>query len=324
MPARTPIVFLIVTVAVALGAIGLAVAAPGRPETKVTFQAAGALSLASSRDGETLFNAAGMRPGGAVSGALRVTNTGDQPAILALRTTGLADRAGSGGGRLSSRLALIVSDVSGTAMPIQLWAGRPQDLDEARLALLPAGTARDLVVTAALPVSGAGNDYQGASVSLGLTWGVRPAADGLGGTVVPPAPTPVHTPAPTVPPVVTPAPPAAPVTPAPLPAPAPPAAPAELVVAPDVLGLPGPNACLSRRTFKIHLRAPGGGHIAQAVVQVGRKAAKRIAGRGKRIVAAPVDLRGFKQRKVAVRIQLRTTEGGAYRGARTYRVCAGR
>jgi hypothetical protein len=324
MPARNPVIVLVVTVAVALGAIGLAVAAPGQPQTEVTFHAAGALSLASSRDGETLFSAPGMRPGGAISGALRVTNTGSDPAILALRTTGLDDRAGSGGGRLSGRLALIVSDVSGSGTPVQLWAGRPQDLDEARLALLPAGTARDLVVTAALPASGAGNAYQGASVSLGLTWGVRPVGDGLdGAAVAPPVPTPtpapVHTPAP----APAPAPVATPVpTIAPAPA-APPAVPATLDVAPEELGLPGANACLSRRSFKIHLRAPRGAGVDRAVVRVGRMAPKQIAGRGRRIVAAPVNLRGFKQRKVVVRIELRTTDARSYRGTRSYRICAG-
>jgi hypothetical protein len=317
--ARASIATLVATLALALGALGLAVASPGHPRTEATFSASGALGLTSSRDGETLFAANQMRPGQAVSGTLRVTNTGDAPEILAVRTSGLDERAGIGGGLLSGRLALIISDVSGDGAPVQLWSGRPRELTEARLATLARGEARDLVVTAALAAAGATNAYQGASVSLGLTWGVRPLADGAATPTPSATPAPVRTPAP----VVTVAPPATPVPAAPAPA-IDAGADAGVEVAADELGLPGANACLSRRKFKIHLRAPHGGQVSVASVRVGHKKAKRVAGRGRRKVAVAVSLRGFRQRKVTVRIDLRTTDGHRYRSARTYRICAGR
>jgi hypothetical protein len=329
--ARASIATLVATLAVSLGAFGLAVAAPGgHPRMQVQLQAAGALGLSSSRDGETLFAAAGMRPGQAVSGTLRITNTGDAATILAVRPTGVSDAAGAGGGRLSGTLALIISDVSGTGTPVQLWAGRPADLAEARLAILAKGQSRDLVVTAALPA--ADNRYQGATISLGLTWGARPVSDGLTPTptptpttttpVVTPAPTPtpaapVHTPAPvatpthTTPPVTTPP----PVTTAPAGTP--------IDVSPDELGLPSANACMSRRKFKIHLRAPHHGKVLTAIVRVGKQKPVRIKGRGRRIVAAKVNLRRFKKRTVVVKIDMRTADGHHYRSKRRYHVCAG-
>jgi hypothetical protein len=335
--ARASIATLVATAAIALGALGLAVAAPGQPRTRVEFSASGALALTSSRDGETLFAADQMRPGQAVSGTLRITNTGETGAILAVRTSGVNEHAGTGGGLLSGRLALIVSDVSGDAAPVQLWAGRPADLAEARLAILAKGESRDLVVTAALAAAGATNAYQGASVSLGLTWGVRPVADGLVPTATPtvtPGPTRTPTPVPTATPnpIRTPAPVSTP-TPVPTTPPATTTAPPAVVtppadvaldVAADELGLPGANACLSRRKFKIHLRGPRGAGIALAVVRVGSKPAKRIQGRGRHKVAAVVSLRGFTKRKVTVKVGLRTTDGHRYRSKRTYGVCAGR
>jgi hypothetical protein len=307
MPARASTLTLLATLAVALGAFGLAIAAPGQPAQLVAFEAGGALGLTSSRDGQTLFSASGMRPGGAVGGTLRVTNTGATAEIVALRLNGIQDRPGIGGGVLSSRLTLSVSDVSRSGQPVQLWVGRPQDLGEARVEILPARAARDLVVTAALPVDSTGNAYQGASVSFGLIWGVVPSA---------PPPTPVRTPVP----VRTPAPVAAPPAPVATTAPAP-SAPS---VTADDLGLPSATACLSRRRFAIHLRAPQGGGVATAFVKVGRKRALKLRGRGKRIVTAKVNLRGLPNRTVTVRIDLRATDGHRYRTKRTYHICAGR
>jgi hypothetical protein len=314
--ARASIATIVATVVVSLGAFGLAVASPGQPSLQIQLAASGALGLTSSRDGETLFSAAGMRPGEAVSGTLRITNTGKSPSILAVRPTGLTDHLGTGGGQLSSTLVLIISDVTGSGTPVQLWAGRPLDLGEARLAVLRTGESRDLVVTAALPAPSAGNAFQGAAVSLGLTWGARPVSDGLIPTPTPsitptPTPTPVRTPVPvTTPPVITP-----PVT---LPAGAP-----EDVSA-DELGLPTANACLSRRRFRVHLRAPHHGRVRTAVVRVGKQQRIRVKGHGRRIVTAKLDLRRFKKRTVVVRIDMRTADGHRYRSKRKYHICAGR
>jgi hypothetical protein len=141
--ARTSIATLVATIAIAiaLGALGLAVASPGHPRSEAVYSASGALGLTSSRDGQTLFTAALMRPGQAVSGTLRVTNTGTTREVLALRTSGLNERAGIGGGLLSGRLALVISNVSGAGAPAQLWSGLPRELTARRSVAVRVGRA---------------------------------------------------------------------------------------------------------------------------------------------------------------------------------------
>jgi spore coat-associated protein N len=299
---RGSLLTLVATLAVALGAFGLALAAPGNPRLAAQLTATGALGLTSSRDGQTLFDASGMRPGQSVTGTLRVTNTGATPEILVLAAGARGERHGSGGGVLSGRLVLTVSDVTRGA-PATLWTGRATDLGQADIAVLATGQSRDLEVSAALPSAGVGNAYQDASLSLGLNWGVRAAAPTRTAS---PTPTPVATiAAPARTPAATPAPPAA----------------RALDVAPEALGLPSAARCASRRKFRIHLRAPGGRRIVLAVVQVGRRAPKQIAGRGRQRVGARVSLRGMRKRKVTVRVEVRTTDAHRYRAKRTYRTC---
>jgi hypothetical protein len=292
--ARLSILTLAATLAVALGALGLAVASPGNPRLAASLMASGALGLTSSRDGETLFNASLMRPGQPpVRGTLTVTNTGEAPEVLVLRASDIVDQAGPGGGRLSTQLVLTVADVTMAAAPVQLWSGRPGQLSEARLVQLARGESRALEVTATLP--SAGNAYQGASVSLGLRWGVVRAAATLAPVVTPkPAPRPVTRPA---------------------------AGGAPVDVAADELGLPAARRCVSRRRVTLRLRAPHRARIARVVVRVGKQKAKRIRGRGRRKVAVPVSLRRVRTRTVAVRIEVRTTDAHRYRSTRTYRIC---
>jgi hypothetical protein len=80
-----------------------------------------------------------------------------------------------------------------------------------------------------------------------------------------------------------------------------------------------PAACLSRRSFRIRLRAPVGTTIRSAVVRVaGRKAPVHYGRR----VTARVDLRGMPAGRVTVRITVVTTSGQRITGTRTYLTCA--
>jgi hypothetical protein len=292
------ILTLAATLAVALGALGLAVASPGNPELAASLTASGALGLTSTRDGETLFSASLMRPGQPPArGTLTVTNTGEAPEILVLRASDIVDQPGLGGGKLSTRVELTVSDVTAAA-PVELWSGRPAELTAVRLALLAVGESRALEVAAALP--SAGNADQGASLALGLTWGVSRASGGAGTPAATPMATPTPTPRPIVPPIGT---------------------AAAVDVAADQLGLPSAGRCVNRRRFKLRLRAPHRGRIARVAVRVGRQPAKRIRGRSRRKVAVPVNLRSVRTRRFTVRIEVRTTDSHRYRSKRTYRIC---
>jgi len=313
---RTSLATFATTAAVGLGTLGLAVAAPGQPEPpELTLRSAqGALTLASPQDGQTLFAAGGMRPGGGTFGTLVMRNTGDEPAVLSLRATGALDTPGAGGGRLSDVLLVTVARVDGG--PTTLWTGTATALSGAALGVLGPGEQRTLRVSAQLPAA-VGNAYQGAALSVGLEWAA---------SRVPVVPTPTPTPTPTT---TTPAPTQTttttpPTTPVVTPPPTTPGADTPLDVSPEVLGLPSAKACLSRRNFRIHVRGPRGAAIAAVTVKAGSKRARTVAGRGRHTVAARVDLRGVTKRKVTVALQVRTTDGRLYRSKRTYKICAGR
>lgn len=81
------------------------------------------------------------------------------------------------------------------------------------------------------------------------------------------------------------------------------------------------KACVSRRAFTLHLRAPRRGvRIRRATVTVGRRTvrARRAHGRW----GARVDLRGLPRRTVKVAVRVTGSDGRVYRSTRTFRTCA--
>jgi hypothetical protein len=90
------------------------------------------------------------------------------------------------------------------------------------------------------------------------------------------------------------------------------------------LGLPvvGAGRCLSRRAFRIHLRAPKGQRLRSAVVVVaGRRA--RVTKRGGRLTAT-VDLRRAPRGAFEVRVSAITVSGRRVSERRRYRTCTPR
>jgi len=86
------------------------------------------------------------------------------------------------------------------------------------------------------------------------------------------------------------------------------------------VGLPGTRACLSRRAFRVHLRAPKGLSIVSATIAVsGRRA---IVRRRAAELRAPVDLRNLPAGRFTVRIGVRLTHNHNLSGTRHYRTCA--
>ena len=109
-------------------------------------------------------------------------------------------------------------------------------------------------------------------------------------------------------------------TPAPGPAASRPPAAKRLTIGEIVVGLPGTHACLSRRTFRVHLRAPKGLSIVSATIAVsGRRA---IVRRRAAELRAPVDLRNLPAGRFTVRIGVRLTHDHTLSDTRHYRTCA--
>ncbi|MGH2946543.1 MAG: hypothetical protein ACRDPC_09855 [Solirubrobacteraceae bacterium] len=352
---------LLASIAMALGALGLAVAAPGggdNPRVALA-SASGAVQISNSRAGHAVFTAAAMRPGEGVSGTVRIGNSGDAPGSFAVRLAGLSDVPGPYGGRLSNRVELVLFDVTDVQQPVTVYAGAPAGFADVALGTFAAGAHRDYLVAATLPDGGlpgsdAGGDnrYQGSALSLGFEWRAGPAGGEPSPTPTPtPPPTNPPTPPPTSPPATNPpttptisppgtTPPATPTisppgtTPPTTPPTSPPATtspggPSSGPTGPssgptgdalaDALGLPPARGCVSRRRFKIRLRAPGGAKVRSATVKVKGKQTVRVKGR-----RAVVSLRGLRKGRVKVRITVRASNARTYRSKRTYRTCAGR
>ena len=108
IPLVTCLVLLGGLAAVALGQVGtpsLARAAAVR--------AAGSFEISNSADGSPIFAASGIAPGDSVKGEVTIEDPGSVPVALKLQRGELTDAAGIGGGTLSDRLQLTVSDVTG-------------------------------------------------------------------------------------------------------------------------------------------------------------------------------------------------------------------
>jgi spore coat-associated protein N len=283
---------LVASLAMALAALGIAVAAPGDGGERARVEllaASGAVRIANSREGHAVFNAAGMRPGEGVSGTVRIGNDGDVRGRFSVRPAGLRDVPGPGGGTLSGHVQMVLFDVTDVQRPLTVYAGPVAAFGAVAVGDIAPGAHRDFLVAATLPASG-DNRLQGAGMSLGFEW--RAAA------------VPVATPAPTA-------------TPAPAPA-VPPVAPAPTAATPgDALGLPSTRSCVKRPRLRVRLRVPGGASVESATIAVNRKVRARVTG-GRTTVR--VKLRGVT-RRFKVRVTIVASDGNRYTSTRRYRLC---
>jgi hypothetical protein len=166
----------------------------------------GPVTLSSSRAGTALLHGENIMPGDSVTGLITLSNKGDRPGKLALTLSGLRDRPGLYGGRLSSVLRLRVDDLTNGSAPVETTLARTTPL---ALADLKGRQARTYKVTATFPDTGlppgpgmGDNAQQGSSVEIALTWHLNEAAPSVprpptapatppaSGVVPGPAPTP--------------------------------------------------------------------------------------------------------------------------------------
>jgi spore coat-associated protein N len=300
-------VTLISSLAMALAAIGLAIAAPRGSDPRLasaTVQAAsGAVTITNSRAGDAIFGAAAMRPGEGVSGSVRIGNAGDVAGTFAVRGSGVHDTPGPNGGRLSERVELVLLDVTDAQRPLTLFSGHPAELAQVDLGTLAAGEAREYRFSATLPDggepgSGTGGDnrYQGSGLSLGFEWRAEAVS----------TPTPTPTPTPATPTPATPT--------ASVPTPAKPAAPVDYAGA---LGLPPATRCVKRGRLSVRLKAPDKATVVSATVAVNGRVTARVKGAKAR---KPVSVRGLRK-ATAVTLTVRASNGRTYTGTRKYTAC---
>ncbi len=91
------------------------------------------------------------------------------------------------------------------------------------------------------------------------------------------------------------------------------------IKASEVITLPSTRACVSRRRFRIRLRAPAGVKLVSAAVFVNGRRVDVVKGRR---LTAPVDLVGLPKGKFAVKITVTTATGRKVNDTRRYHTCA--
>jgi hypothetical protein len=290
---------LIISLVMALGAIGLAVAAPGGGQRLASAQiesASGVVTIANSRAGQAVFDAQGMRPGQGVSGTLTIGNSGDVAGDFAVRPSGLHDTPGPNGGLLSQRIELVMFDVTDVHDPKTVYDGTPADFTRVSLGKFAPGADRDYMFVATLPDTGADNAYQGSGISLGFEWQAGPSA----------TPTPVVTPVPTPTP---PTPVSTPTTPVATPTPTP-----TVVDYASAVGLPAANRCAKGGKLKLKVKAPAGTKLKSATVAVNGKVKARLK------KSKAVTLKKLKK-TFKLTVQVKASNGRTYTGTRVYRAC---
>lgn len=167
----------------ALAAVGLA-QVDHAPSARLTATAvAGSFEVTNSAEGEPIFAASNLGPGGSARGTVTIGNAGSAPAALTLRRGDLADVPGLGGGALSDHLRLTVVDITAPAMPRTVYSGPLATMPDQPAGGLEPGNARTYEFTATLPDGGEPNlenTLQGASTTVAYAWVAEEAPDGGG------------------------------------------------------------------------------------------------------------------------------------------------
>jgi spore coat-associated protein N len=172
--------------AVAAVCAGSGLAQPAKPAQAVLTDATGDLHLATSREGQAIFQASGLAPGRSVTGTVQLLNSGSLPGDLSLQQLDVRDQPGAGGGRLSNAVTLNITDVTaGNSIPI--FAGRLGGLGSRQLGAIGPSEARTFRFTASLPDGGlpsgptAGdNAYAGSGLTVRYAWTATSTGTGTG------------------------------------------------------------------------------------------------------------------------------------------------
>lgn len=141
----------------------------------VASAAGGSLEVWNTRSGEALFRAERLAPGDSTTGVVSIGNAGTVSGFFSLTQASLADRPGPGGGLLSERLELAVTDVSVPGAPLDLYRGKLSEMTSQPIGYLAPGEARTFKFTARFPESAgvavlADQALAGSAASISYRW----------------------------------------------------------------------------------------------------------------------------------------------------------
>jgi spore coat-associated protein N len=128
---------------------------------------AGVVSVTSTSAGSALIEVTGLAPGKAVFDTVDITNSGDLPLHLTLKSSSVVDTPAAPA--LSAKVDLKIEDVTGGTTN---YDGKLGSLSTQAMGSLAVGATRKYKFTVSLPDGGLGaeNAYQGAHTTLDLVW----------------------------------------------------------------------------------------------------------------------------------------------------------
>lgn len=182
----------------------LALAVPDRPGATNdgalhVLLADGTLSHNNSRDGSAILTAANVWPGWTGEGEVTITNDGTAGSWLRLTTPELNDVPGPAGGKLSSRMTLIIEDATTPSFVVPVYVGTLADVGERWLGRLEPGEARLYRFRTRMESQAGDNLYQSAALNVRFDWAVSDTEPVPEPPVRPPATPPVDPPVQVVP-----------------------------------------------------------------------------------------------------------------------------
>ena len=155
LPGRSRAIPALAALAAALAVVAFAATTgPSGPELSLTAGGGGPLSIQNSEDG-SLLTVGGMAPGDTEAGAVTITNTGSRPGDLTVSSVDLEDLPGMGGGQLSERLQLSVTErgAPGAADEV-VFSGPLGAMDRIELGRLAPDDARTFRFSVSFPNGG--------------------------------------------------------------------------------------------------------------------------------------------------------------------------
>lgn len=155
-----------------LTTVALAQVGSPSPARAAAVRATGAFEISNSGEGQPIFAAKEIGPGGSVKGQVTIEDSGSVPVALTLKREELNDATGAGGGVLSTQLQLTVLDVSKAGSPRTIYSGPLDSMPEQQAGEIQPGGSRTYEFVATLPdgAPSSQNALQSASTSVAYAW----------------------------------------------------------------------------------------------------------------------------------------------------------
>lgn len=166
-PAQLTLALGILLAAVVLFATCLTSLASAAPDRLGMF-AGGDVKPSISGSMSSLLSARNMMPGQVEHGTVVIANDGDATQRFFLGV-GFRDAAGSGGGRLSQALQLVVTDVTGAGHRRVVYSGTIAAPAGVPVGAIAAGQSRAYLLTVTFP-GDADQSFAGSSLSVSFDW----------------------------------------------------------------------------------------------------------------------------------------------------------